>query len=213
MQYKISDIFQKPLCRCSIDSPSLREHVDDLVNEILAKEHGYIRSDFDEICFLIDSDGIYIFDSCIYEDKSLSHTNYNLDSIIRKEKNALLNRNKRRVDNVQDLLKDNSYRIFYNSRNLEHSFDEFLYQHLSDKYKKNFVLKTFNEYASDKVSFINKLFEMNKSRSIDYYYYKSWEYLSKDLNSLSSCSNVFIFIFMHYGALKEEHKNIINNLI
>ena len=37
----------KPLCRCCVDTTNLKENVEALVGEILAKEHGYLREDFD----------------------------------------------------------------------------------------------------------------------------------------------------------------------
>lgn len=201
----------KPLCRCSIDTTNLVEHVDDLVDEILSKEHGYMRTDFDEICFLIDSDGIFVSETLIYEDDSLPYTNYKEDSIVCPNRESLILRNKKRISNIEELISDKRYNIFYNSRNLEHSFDDKLFQHQSDKFKKRFALMTYNLYENDKELLIKKLFEMNKSNSLNYQ--KSWNYLTNDVNSLSSCSNMFIFLIMHYYALKNEYKILINSLI
>ncbi len=201
----------KPLCRCSLDTTNLVNHVDDLVNEILSKEHGYNRTDFDEICFLVDSDGIFVPNALIFEDTSLPYTNYKEDSIICPVKDSLILRNKKRMENVSNLIKDKKYWVFYNSRNLEHSFDSELVKHQSDKYKKRFALMTFNQYENDKELFIKKLFEMNKSNSLNYY--DSWKYLIRDLNSLSSCSNMFVFLVMHFYALKNQYKQLIIRLI
>ncbi|MFA7107292.1 MAG: hypothetical protein WC154_08325, partial [Candidatus Izemoplasmatales bacterium] len=50
----------KPSGSCCFDKKNLLQNVGDLVQRILSKEKGYSISDFDEISFLFDSDGIYI---------------------------------------------------------------------------------------------------------------------------------------------------------
>ena len=201
----------KPLCRCCVDTTNLKENVEALVGEILAKEHGYLREDFDEVCFLIDSDGVYIPDCQINENKGLRNTEYNNDSIECPDKSSLVSRNQKRRNNIDDLLADLEYPIFYNSRNLEHAFDSSMCGHLNDNAKKRFALRMFNSYEDKYDNFIKRLSSMNSSDTNNYL--DSWEYLKKDSNSLSSCSNIFIFLIMHYSCLKDEYKNTVKEML
>lgn len=209
----LKDIFDdslleiKPLCRCCADTPNLKDNVDKLAYEILSREHGYALEDFDEICFLIDADGVYTPNESIFENNELSSTNYKTSSIECPDKKSLIARNMRRSKNVSELLDGRKYWIFYNSRNLEHAFNESCGGHLSDKFKKRFALEIFQYYASNKRDFIEKLYSMNKSNTTNIR--ESWNYLQLKCNSLASSSNMFVFIAMHYSALKEEYKNIV----
>lgn len=201
----------KPLCRCCADTTNLKDNVESLVGEILSKEHGYLRTDFDEICFIIDSDGIYTPDCQIVENKSLRNIDYKLTSIECIDKQSLLLRNQKRRDNIAGLLNDRKYWIFYNSRNLEHAFDSSLSGHLTEKDKKRFALRIYSNYYGNVEDFVIKIESMNKSKSLDIF--DSWNYLKSGNNSLASSSNIFIFLIMHFNALKEEYKILVKELI
>lgn len=201
----------KPLCRCCADTTDLKNNVESLVSEILSREHGYLRTDIDEVCFLIDSDGIYIPDSQIVENKELAHTGYKSNSIECPDKSSLIARNKKRRKNITDLLDERKYWIFYNSRNIEHAFDSSLSGHLNDNAKKRFALNILNTYDDNCDDFIRKLISMNKSGSNNLF--ESWRYLGVGNNSLSSTSNIIIFLLMHFYALKAEYKTIILDTI
>ena len=201
----------KPLCRCCADTTDLKNNVESLVHEILAKEHGYSRTDFDEVCFLIDSDGIYTPDNQIFEIDELKYTIYGSSDIKCPDKNSILSRNEKRRINVADLLEGRKYWIFYNSRNLEHAFDSSLSGRLNDNTKKRFALTTFNQYDGKYADFIRKLDSMNRSKTNNIF--DSWDFLKKYNNSLSSSSNIFIFLLMHFYALKDEYKVLVKNLI
>ena len=201
----------KPLNGCCADAKNLIKNVEKIVDEILSREHGYYRDDFDEICFLIDSDGVFVDESVIVENKLINHTNYNLDSIECKDRKMIILRNRNRIKNINELLKDGNYKIYYNSRNLEHAFDSKYSGHISDKAKKRFALNTITAFANCKDELINKLYFMNKSRELDLV--KSWDYLKINNNSLLSASNIFIFIFNHYNDLKSEYKDLVDELV
>lgn len=201
----------KPLHRCCADTPNLKRRAESLVKEILSKEHGYLRKDFSEVCFLIDSDGIYTPDSQIIENKAISTTKYKDTSIECPDKKPLVARNNGRKANISDLLNGRKYWIFYNSRNLEHAFDSSLSGHLNDRIKKKFALKTLSDFCGKGEEFIRKLDSMNKSNSTNIF--KSWEYLKTGNNSLSSTSNMFVFLVMHFYALKDEYKKLVLGLI
>lgn len=201
----------KPLCRCCVDTTDLRNKVETLAQEILSREHGYLLSDFDEVCFLIDSDGVYTPDNQIIESNLSRVTIYKSSTIECPDRGSIILRNKKRRDNISALLEDRKYWIFYNSRNLEHAFDSSLSGYLSDNVKKRFALTTFAQYDGEIPDFIRKLFAMNKSGLNNIF--ASWEYLKTNDNSLSSSSNIFIFLLMHFYALKDEYKKLIVNLI
>lgn len=212
----LKDIFDeslleiKPLCRCCLDTPDLRNNVELLVGEILSKEHGYLRTDFDEVCFLVDSDGVYTPDTQVIENLSISLTKYNDTTIECRERKTMILRNRRRRNNIADLLADRKYWIFYNSRNLEHAFDSSLSGNLRDTAKKRFALTTSSLYEGNSEDFIRKLASMNVSATNNIF--ESWKYLSTDNNSLSSCSNIFIFVLMHFYAVKDEYKPLVKEL-
>ena len=201
----------KPLCGCCLDTEDLKNNVEPLINELLSKEHGYYRKDFQEICFLVDSDGIYMPKELIHENKSLPNTNYYETHIECRNKKSLIERNERRKTNISDLLKDHNYWIFYNSRNLEHAFDKTLYRNLSKKAKRLFSINNHNKFENNIEEFITQLHSMNKSGCLNIL--DSWNYLSQGINSLLSCSNIFIFVIMHYRFIKEEYKQLVKSLI
>lgn len=202
----------KPLRRCCVDMANLKNKTESLVAEILSKEKGYQREDFNEVCFLIDSDGMYIPDDQIIENRELSSsTRYNSSSIECRDKGSIVARNNRRKANISDLLNGRRYWIFYNSRNLEHAFDSSLSGNLKDPAKRRFALNTFTTYSEDKEAFIRKLRSMNKSNTINIF--KSWDYLKTGSNSLSSASNMFVFLAMHFYALKNKYKNLVKELL
>ena len=201
----------KPLCRCCVDTPDLKNNAESLVGEILSKEKGYKREDFDEICFLIDSDGIYVSDDQIIENEGLSSTKYKSSSIECPDKKSIVTRNNIRKANISDLLSGRNYWIFYNSRNLEHAFDSSLSGSLRDSTKKRFALDTMTIYSEDIEAFIRKLKSMNKSNTSNIF--KSWDYIKAGCNSLSSTSNMFIFLIMHFYALKDKYKDLVKELL
>ncbi|MCF0116871.1 MAG: hypothetical protein HUJ61_02340, partial [Bacilli bacterium] len=94
----------KALGSCCVDIPDLKSNIKTVISEMLAKEHGYSIEDFDEICFLIDTDGIYILDSQIVENSSLKVTNYKRESIECPDKKSIVLRNIKRRKNIDELL-------------------------------------------------------------------------------------------------------------
>lgn len=201
----------KPFNRCCADRKNLFKLTNEIVEEILAREHGYALKDFQEICYLIDSDGMFISEDKIFSISDLNSIEYTEKTIRCKEKRNIVTRNNIRVKNVADLLKNREYWIFYNSRNLEHAFDKAKSFTLTSNAKRLFALEIQAKYLNNEEDFIRKLFDMNKSKTTNLF--KSWEYLKEGSNSLSSCSNIIIFIIMHFNALKKEYKDLILKLI
>ena len=66
-------------------------------------------------------------------------------------------------------------------------------------------------YKGDYRSFIKLLYDCNKSGVINYD--DSWKYVMKNDNSLSSCSNLLIFILKNYNELKEDVKPIVDEVV
>lgn len=196
---------------CCADKAKLFQSTNKIVEEILAREHGYTLKDFQEICYLIDSDGLYISEDKIFSNADSNSTEYKETTINCKAKRSVVMRNKIRVKNVAELLQTRKYRIFYNSRNLEHAFDEAKSFTLTSNAKRLFALGIQAKYLNNEEDFIRKLFDMNKSKTTNLF--RSWEYLKEGSNSLSSCSNIIIFIIMHFNALKKEYKDLILKLI
>lgn len=159
-----------------------------------AQHNGLNRKDFKEIIHIIDTDGAFVPDDKVFEDRSLIKTMYFPDRILAKNRNNIVMRNKRKSANLNVIsVKDKiwidvTYRVYYMSCNLDHV----LYNKLNlepDEKEKN--ANNFAEnYKDNTIEFIQ--FISNSDFSIMDDYTESWKYIKKEQHSLERHTNLGI---------------------
>lgn len=183
--------------------------IDSEIKSVLNIEKTYDVADFDYRVQVCDTDGCFIDDSKVLENLYLKHTIYYSDHIETSNLKSFMQERQYKKDNIGNILKKNTIELYYNSTNIDHSFDNI--QNPSKKQKKSFALKMYKLYKGDYRSFIKLLYDCNKSGVINYD--DSWKYVMKNDNSLSSCSNLLIFILKNYNELKEDVKPIVDEVV
>ena len=163
--------------------------------------NGFEPSDVAEIIQIIDIDGVYIANESIKYGPFREKIEYCETEIKCENPNRVIDRNLRKRHNISSLKKTVSlrigstnipYSIYYFSCNLDH----FLFgeRNLNHKLKCDNA-ETF-AYSFDNSSEVYSFFETsNEERtSVQFPYKKSWEYLKKESNSLSACSNLILLL-------------------
>ena len=180
------------------------------ISSLLSIAHTYDISDFDLFVQICDTDGCFIPDSDVKENKGLKHIEYYSSHIEVSDRNGLLGRRANKRTNIEYFLSNqNKIKLYYNSTNIDHAFDNI--QNPTQKQKKSFALQMSNNYRGNARGFIQKLIDVNTSNIIDYN--DSWNYIKRGYNSLTSSSNIIIFLLDNYADLKDESKTIIDELI
>lgn len=86
----------------------------------------YEPTDYKEVIHIIDTDGAYIDDNKIFQDKSKEKFFYGPDGIYYKNRDDVIKRNKHKREIIDSLLKTKTvygsvkYRVFFLSSNIEH---------------------------------------------------------------------------------------------
>lgn len=162
-------------------------------NEIrtFAKSNHYKSSDFKEIIHIVDTDGVYIPDANIIEDKTVKSPMYSLTEIRAFDKHSIESRNSQKKANLDKLCYTNEiwnvqYRIYYMSCNLDHV----LYDKLnsSDEEKENNALHFALQYKAKISEFLTFISESDFA--VVEGYRESWDYIRRDLHSLERHTNI-----------------------
>lgn len=167
------------------------------INKILKaflENNKYIKkSDILRIIHIVDTDGAFIPEDCIEEDKTVKEWIYTESKIIAESKQAVIERNQRKSVNIIRLISTNEinkipYGIFYMSCNL----DVVLYgkYNSTDEEKEQNAYEFASKYKDDKDGFIT--FISNHSFSVSGDYRETWKFIRKDHNSLIRYSNIHI---------------------
>ena len=151
------------------------------------------KDDFKEIIHIVDTDGTYVPDVCVVEDKNATEPIYSLNEIRTKNKTGIESRNKRKSTNINKLCSKQSiwnvpYRVYYMSCNLDHV----LYNQLncSDEEKgiNSFKFaKTYKDKIPEFLQFIGK-----SDFSVTSNYKDSWDFIKQGKNSLNRYTNLGI---------------------
>lgn len=169
--------------------------------------------DIQSIIQFTDLDGSYIDDKCITEEKKTTGVFYSENSIVTKSKKDISKRNSNKRKNLDylfrlktfklffqvttmkntPLIKDIPYGLFYFSSNLDH----FLYGEANLNSSKKISKAIEFARATSVCEFEQML--LNGGLLFDYVakkqtYFESWEFITKDINSLSRYSNINILI-------------------
>ena len=109
-------------------------------------------SDFDKIVQVCDTDGCFIKEEYIEEDKDINHIIYEEEKIIVKRLSSILKIRNYKKDNINEVLKEDKIKLYYNSTNIDHVFDNI--QNPSDKEKKHLSIKMDLKYKNS-LDFLN----------------------------------------------------------
>ena len=160
----------------------------------------YIKLTYiDEIIQIVDTDGMFLDDSKIIEDKTAVPNRYTLDNIYTDNVEKIRSLNKVKIANMDNLLSKKDimirkhkvpYSVYYMSRNLEHVLHDIMIN-LSDEQKEKLAYQFANKY-SDIQDFVN--FIKNSSFSISCEYKESWSFIKQDTNSLKRFSNLCLIL-------------------
>ncbi len=149
-----------------------------------------------KVVHLVDTDGAYISDDCILEDKSLTKFIYSLESITANDPKKVSSRNTKKstildmLINTTIVYKNLSYEIYYFSCNLDHVlYNEInLLGELKTKKANEFDDYYFDK-SNDFVTFICK-----SDFTVTGNYISTWDFIKKDLNSLNRYSNFNLYL-------------------
>ena len=160
----------------------------------------YIKLTYiDEIIQIVDTDGMFIDDSKIIEDKTAVHNRYTLDNIYTDNVEKIRSLNKVKIANVDNLLSKKDimirkykvpYLVYYMSRNLEHVLHDRI-DNVSVEEKEKLSYQFANKY-NDVQDFVN--FIKNSSFSVNRKYKESWDFIKEDTNSLKRFSNLGLIL-------------------
>ncbi len=154
------------------------------------------ETDLQEVIHLVDTDGVYIPETNIEEDATLSNFVYYINRIKAKDINKVIERNETKKANLEVLISTNEvlkkipYKVYYLSQNLEHFFHDKLNCTREEKNKLAQLLE--DRYIEDLESFL--IFVRDSKLKSPDDYSDSWDYIKKSTNSLSRCSNIHIFL-------------------
>ena len=180
----------------------------DRITELLSKEKTYGKEDFTEVVQVLDTDGCFIEEAFVFEDKTLKHIVYKASSIATPNLSSYKIERLNKCNNINKLLEDGHIRLFYNSTNIDHAFDNI--QNPSRKQKSSLSIKMYNEYKNDGFALLKKMLEICPALNG---FNESWEFVKSGFNSLSQCSNILYFVLEHFDDLKEEYKNYLKDIL
>ena len=180
----------------------------DKISNVLSKEKTNELSDFNEIVHVCDTDGCFIDDSFVIEDKTIKHIIYESNCIKVVDRPSVVQHRINKRNNIDKILKENIFKIYYNSTNIDHAYDNT--QNPSDIQKKQKAIKMYDTYKNDCCAFLERLVKLCPTIVG---YAESWGYIRKDFNSLKPCTNILFFILAHHECLKDEYKNKLLDLL
>ena len=181
---------------------------EDEIKCLLDREKTYEITDFDFIVQTCDTDGCFIPDDKKIENTSIKHIIYYEDYIEAIDLKSLIANHNYKKENITKLISSNKIRLFYNSTNIDHVFDN--KQNPTKDEKKRLAIIMSNKYKDNIDSFIKLLFDVNLSKT--YNYTDSWDFIKKENNSLKPTSNLIIFLLENYEELKQDIKQVIDKI-
>ena len=158
--------------------------------ESVKQKYGYRIEDFLKIIHIVDMDGAFCNDVIVKKD--IEGVRYYLDHIETKYPDYLIRKHTQKAEILSKLYSSGkingvSYRIYFNSCNLEHVlFDELKDFTDDEKLEKSDDFAEQYEGKSDEfIQFIS-----DEPVAVEGSYKETWEYIEKDLNSLNRHSNM-----------------------
>lgn len=170
---------------------NIREKVTDVVKRN-AQKNKYQKEHYSQIIHIVDTDGAFIDEKYVLEDKSVEKVNYSLTNIICKDRNDIINRNIQKSSNLKSLLSIKSiwtiipYKVYYMSCNMDHVLHNI--QNSTDEEKEYNAHIFAKKYKNNLMRFLEFIFE--SEFSVKGTYKDTWRYIQKEVNSLNRHTNL-----------------------
>jgi len=160
-----------------------------------AKSGHYSAKDFKQIIHIVDTDGAYIPDEEIIEEKEIKGVFYKSDGIHTVDVKGIIMRNLQKRENILRLRANSKiwnipYRVYYMSCNLDHVL--YNKRNSTDEEKETNAYAFAKKYRNNADGFIKFICESEFSINGDFK--SSWEYIEKEMNSINRHSNFSICI-------------------
>lgn len=158
------------------------------------RDYFYKASDILTIVHIVDTDGAFIDSSHVIEDLTLDHVEYRSETILAKNRDAMIERNARKQKNLRHLMKlhklriarkEIDYRVFFMSTNFDHVIAD--RQNNTEKEKINNA-KNFAKRYSDNTEEFFRFFTQEAFSKFDDYS-DSWDFIMQGTNSLNRFTN------------------------
>ncbi|MCD8322390.1 MAG: hypothetical protein LUC89_05840 [Oscillospiraceae bacterium] len=175
-----------------------------LVKQYSQRNH-FSKSDFAQVIHLVDTDGVFIPDTCIQEDAACKKCTYTLTGIKHNNKADILQRNEQkrncllRLSTIQTVWKTIPYQIYYMSCNLDHVLYNQL--NLSEHDKEEYSLAFAEHYKNDLNGFLH--FISNSEFAVRLNYRESWRFIQQNLHSVERHTNLGLC----FTSQSQEYKN------
>ena len=184
---------------------NVKERITLILKNYLVNNRGIEKKHIEKVVYITDTDGCYIKNNCIHYSEPDDHFRYEDDGIYSNQVEMVEKRNEMKSHNL-DVLSNTSIiydllvETYYFSCNLDHVLHGIrnLDQSLKEEYANHFS----DQYENKENEFID--FILDKSPSNVKNYKESWDYIKKDLNSLSRSSNLGFFFINNKDYLKNE---------
>lgn len=181
------------------DRDSTARNIKIKVSELIKSEmsrSSLEREDVLKVIHIVDMDGAYINENAIEESLECQGFKYSDTKIIAKDKNRVIERNKRKSQNINILSclgkinRSLDYALYYFSCNQEHVLHNIID---TPDNRKNILAEEFNDrYEDDFEAFIK--FISDETFAVKGEYSKTWEFIKKDNNSLKRFSNFHLLL-------------------
>lgn len=176
----------------SVTLKNVQKKVSKLIEEE-RKRYGIQKKDILKVVHLVDTDGAFIPEEFVSY-KDIQDVSYSENQINAKSPKAVIDRNKRKSQILDSLAQTEQissipYFIYYFSRNLEHVFHNSS-KNLTIEEKVNYADSFADQYEHNPEGFLSLLSQ--KGLFVPGSYKETWEYISKEFNSLKRCSNFYL---------------------
>ncbi|WP_124064908.1 hypothetical protein [Clostridium sp. E02] len=176
----------------SVTGKNVLKTVSKLIEEE-RKRYGFHKNDILKVVHLVDTDGAFIPKEFVSY-KDIQEVSYTENQIETRAPKAVIERNERKSQILASLAQTEKissipYFIYYFSRNLEHVFHNSS-KNLTIEEKVNFADSFADQYEYDTEGFLS--FLSQKGLFVPGSYKETWEYISKEVNSLKRCSNFYL---------------------
>ncbi len=183
MHYDITSDF-------NIRNDNILSHLGNEIKHYASSNH-FTNNDFQQIIHIIDTDGAYIPDDLIIEDKTYIKPFYSTSNIKTNSFINLSRRNDRKRKNLDKLINTSTlwnipYQVYYMSINLDHV----LYNKLNsnDQDKEDDAYKFAIKYRNDIAGFIDYI--CHSDFSVYSSYQESWKFIKTANESLHRHTNL-----------------------
>lgn len=157
------------------------------------KRYGFHKNDILKVVHLVDTDGAFIPEEFVSY-KDIHEISYTDNQIETRTPKTVIERNERKSKILACLAQTEQistipYSIYYFSRNLEHVFHNSS-NNLTIEEKVNFADSFAGQYENDPEGFLS--FLSQKGLFVPGSYKETWEYISREVNSLKRRSNFYL---------------------